>query len=85
LQTTELEANVDDEFGRIVTLTLIPTIHVLQNNKGLKVFLDNQLLYWKVGSSEPCFLQCTNLKEADSVFEAVKKKYMTKYSLHIVY
>jgi hypothetical protein len=35
VQASELETNVDDEFGRIVTLTLIPTINVLQNNKML--------------------------------------------------
>lgn len=64
----------DDEFGKIVTKTIIPTVKFLQNNAGLKKFLDSQLFHFPAGIMEPCNFHCTNIKEADAAFKAVKKK-----------
>jgi hypothetical protein len=63
-----------DEFGYIAKHTLIPIVKILQQHEGLNAFLNGRLPCVQEGSTEPGFLECSNISLTDKVFELVKKQ-----------
>lgn len=67
---------IDDDFGRIVTQTLIPVIRSLQHDQLLNAFLNQQLVHHPEHDVQPHYLCCSDLCQSDRIFEGVEKLYV---------